>query len=257
MTRLGIVGGAGRMGQMMAHSLAAQADFEVVALIDPLEPQQGDGAAWCSSIEELAGDEVDVIVDFSVPDVTRRVLAWCLEHGVALVAGTSGLTIDEVMMWAPRVDGAGGHVLYASNFSLGAVLAQRFSAQAAAYFERVEIIELHHDRKVDSPSATSLATAKMIGDARRVAGRAAQIDPTKLESLAHARGAEGPEGVRIHSVRLPGLVAHQEVIFAGPGEGLTIRHDSYDRVSFVAGVALAIRAMPSRRGLTVGLLELI
>ncbi len=257
MTRLGIVGGAGRMGQALAHELAKEADFEVVSLVDVNEPASLATARWYSSIEELSGPDVDVIIDFSVPEVTRSVLQWCLANNVALVCGTTGISADEIASWEKEIVSSNGHVLFSPNFSLGAVLAQRFAAQAAPYFERVEIIELHHDRKIDAPSGTSIAAANMIGDARRKAGLSAQIDPTQHETLDHARGALGAEGVRIHSVRLPGLVAHQEILLAGPGEGLTIRHDSYDRVSFVAGVALAVRAVTSRAGLTVGLNELI
>jgi len=137
------------------------------------------------------------------------------------------------------------------------VLAERFAAMAAAHFDSVEIIELHHDKKVDAPSGTSLATASAVARARAQAGLAAIVDVTEHESAPHPRGAQGPGGVRVHSVRLPGLVAHQEVIFGGPGEGLTIRHDSYDRASFVHGVILAVRSILTRPGLTIGLDELV
>ena len=135
--------------------------------------------------------------------------------------------------------------------------AERFAAQAAAHFERAEIIELHHDKKIDAPSGTSIATARVIAAARATAGLDPIVDVTEHETVANARGAEGLGGVRVHSVRLPGLVAHQEIIFGGPGEGLTIRHDSYDRSSFVSGVILAVRAVTTRPGLTVGLDELV
>jgi 4-hydroxy-tetrahydrodipicolinate reductase len=257
MTRLGIVGGAGRMGQTMARELDLDPEFDVVALIDLREPVSLGRAQWSSSIEQLPANQVDVIVDFSSPEVTRSVLQWCLENNVALVCGTTGVSSQEVASWQSSIAISNGHVLFSPNFSIGAVLSQRFAALAAPYFERVEIIELHHDQKIDAPSGTSIAAASMIGEARRRAGRDAQVDPTQHETIAHARGATGSEGVPIHSVRLPGLVAHQEILLGGPGEGLTIRHDSYDRVSFVAGVALAIRAVRTRPGLTVGLDELI
>jgi 4-hydroxy-tetrahydrodipicolinate reductase len=145
----------------------------------------------------------------------------------------------------------------ASNFALGAVLSERFAAMAAPYFERVEIIELHHDKKVDAPSGTSLAAARAISDARKKVGMAALVDPTIRTSVAGSRGADVGEGIKVHSVRLPGLVAHQEILFGGPGEGLTIRHDSFDRTSFVQGVALAVRAVNSKPKLTIGLDSLI
>jgi 4-hydroxy-tetrahydrodipicolinate reductase len=144
-------------------------------------------------------------------------------------------------------------VIMASNFSLGAVLSERFAAMAAPYFERVEIIELHHDHKVDAPSGTSVATAQRVRDAREAAGRVSAPEPTQRYTLEGARGANAGSGVRIHSVRLPGLVAHQEILFGSAGEGLTIRHDSYDRVSFVQGVALAVANVDATPRFTWGI----
>jgi 4-hydroxy-tetrahydrodipicolinate reductase len=145
----------------------------------------------------------------------------------------------------------------ASNFSLGAVLSERFAAMAAPYFERVEIVELHHDRKVDAPSGTSITTAERIRAARAVAGRTTPAEPTQRYTIEGARGADAGDGVRIHSVRLPGLVAHQEILLGGPGEGLTIRHDSYDRVSFVQGVAIAIKNVDATPGFIWGIDDFI
>jgi len=148
-------------------------------------------------------------------------------------------------------------VVVASNFSVGAALAERFAAAAAPYFDRVEIIELHHDKKVDAPSGTSIATARQIAAARRAAGADPLVDPTSRFTIEGARGAHGEDGVVIHSVRLPGLVAHQEVLFGAPGEGLTIRHDSFDRQSFVHGVALALDAVSVTPGLIDGISTLL
>jgi 4-hydroxy-tetrahydrodipicolinate reductase len=148
-------------------------------------------------------------------------------------------------------------VVMAANYSIGAVLSERFAAMAAPYFERVEIIELHHDRKVDAPSGTSLVSAERIREARAAAGRVTSPDPTERLTLEGARGADAGDGVRIHSVRLPGLLAHQEVLFGSMGEGLTIRHDSYDRRSFVSGVALAIQHAVLSPGFTSGIDELL
>ena len=245
------------MGQMIATTFADSGDLEVVAVVDPQRPTGSTSATWCASIDELSPDSVDVVVDFSNLAVAERTLGWCLAHGVAVVVGTSGLGGEALTSWSEQFFSAGGHALVAANFSIGAVLAERFAAQAAPYFDRVEIVEMHHDQKVDAPSGTSMATARQIAAARRRAGLAPLVDPTQRESIPHARGADGGDGVRIHSVRLPGLVAHQETMFARPGEGLTIRHDSYDRESFMSGVTLAVRSVRARPGLTVGIDELV
>ena len=175
---------------------------------------------------------------------------------MAAVLGATGLAAEDLVTWTEQYS-EHGYAVVAANFSIGAVLAERFAVQAAPYFEHVEIVELHHDKKLDAPSGTSLAAAGRISEARRAATLAPIADRTERETVPHARGADGGDGIRIHSVRLPGLVAHQEIIFGRPGEGLTIRHDSYDRQSFVAGVALAVRAVRSRPGLTLGLAELV
>jgi 4-hydroxy-tetrahydrodipicolinate reductase len=257
MMRVAIVGGAGRMGQAMAAGLRATAEFEIVALIDPSPPRELSSALWHRRVDELDSTTVDVIVDFSTPEVTRTVLAFALEHQIALVVGTTGLSANDLIEMGEWVRDAHGHVLIASNFAIGAVLSERFAVQAARHFDRVEIIELHHDGKVAAPSGTSMAAARAIAAARAAAELAPLTEPTETETLPHPRGADGADGVRIHSVRLPGLVAHQEVIFGSPSEGLTIRHDSYSRQSFVAGVALAVRHVGERPGLTLGLDELV
>jgi 4-hydroxy-tetrahydrodipicolinate reductase len=244
------------MGHTMAVGLSAESDLDVVALVDPVEPADSVVARWTPTLDDLAGD-VDVVVDFSRLDVARRTIEWCLDHGVSAVVGTSGFSAEEIESIRAAVAARAGHVLIAANFSVGAVLAERFATMAAPHFDSVEIIELHHDKKVDAPSGTSLATARALSEARAAAGLSRIADPTESETVPHARGADGADGVRIHSVRLPGLVAHQEVIFGRPGEGLTIRHDSYDRGSFVAGVTLAVRAVGDRPGLTVGLDALV
>jgi len=239
MIRLAINGGAGRMGQAMAQGLGSLPDISLVALVDANEPRDLFGARWARSLDELSDTEITHVVDFSLPQAIPALSIWCAAHKVALVTGTTGLDASQSaeLERAATVTG----VVQASNFSIGAVLSERFSAVAAPFFPRVEIIELHHDKKVDAPSGTSLTTARAIDGARASAGLGKLEDMTEKSSLPGARGAESDGGVRIHSVRLPGLVAHQEVIFGGPGEGLTIRHDSFDRSSFVQGVALALR----------------
>jgi 4-hydroxy-tetrahydrodipicolinate reductase len=255
MIRLAIVGGAGRMGQVMAHGLGASGEFSVAALVDVHEPAEVAGALWHKFLDEVDPATVDAVVDFSTPEGVRSSAAWCGLNRKCLVVGTTGLTRDERDALAAAATTTG--VVVASNFSVGAVLAARFAALAAPYFDRAEIVELHHDHKVDAPSGTSLTTAQAVADARRAAGRADLEDPTTRFTLESARGARGPGGVRIHSVRLAGLVAHQEVIFGAAGEGLTIRHDSYDRSSFVHGVALALRRVTPESGLVEGIDDLV
>ncbi len=255
MTRIAIVGGAGRMGQILARGLGALDDMDVVALVDPHEPAELHGARYWPDLAGLEPSAVDVVVDFSAAESVGHSARWCGAHGVALVVGTTGLSESHRAELAAAAERTG--VVVASNFAIGAVLAERFAAWAAPYFERAEVIELHHDAKADAPSGTAIATAHAIAAARRDAGRGPIVDTTTTWTLADSRGADAGDGVRVHSVRLPGLVAHQEILFGGPGEGLLIRHDSYDRASFVPGVALAIRTMNRRAGLVEGLATLL
>lgn len=198
----------------------------------------------------------DVVVDFTRPDVVMDHLRWCIGRGLHCVVGTTGFDdarLDEVraaLSDAPKVG-----VVVAPNFSVGAVLMMRFAAAAAPFYESVEIVEMHHPDKADAPSGTSRRTAELIADARGEAGLDPAPDATST-GLAGARGAE-VEGIHIHSVRARGLVAHQEVLLGGPGETLTIRHDSMDRASFTPGVLLAVRGVADRPGLTVGLEHLL
>jgi 4-hydroxy-tetrahydrodipicolinate reductase len=232
-----IVGGAGRMGQALAEGLTARG-YHLVALVDVHEPRDLFGARYLPTLDALGDDAVDVVIDFSSPEGVGTSAIWCAGHSVALVVGTTGLTDAQRASLANAGTRVG--VVVATNFSIGAVLSERFAALAAPYFDRVEIVELHHDKKVDAPSGTSITTATGIADARRAAGQTPLSDPTTRHTVEGARGADVVDGIKIHSVRLPGLVAHQEVLFGAPGEGLTIRHDSFDRQSFVHGVALAV-----------------
>jgi 4-hydroxy-tetrahydrodipicolinate reductase len=243
------------MGQALGEGLTATGRFTVVGLIDEHEPRELFGGRWVQSINELDADSLDAVVDFSSPEGVVKSAAWCGEHVVALVVGATGLS--DAQRESVRAASTHVGVVVASNFSVGAVLAERFAAAAAPYFDRVEIIELHHDRKVDAPSGTSLATARHIADARRAADQAPLIDPTTRFSVEGSRGADAVDGIKIHSVRLPGLVAHQEVLFGSPGEGLTIRHDSFDRQSFVHGVAVALDAVDTTPRFVDGISSLI
>jgi 4-hydroxy-tetrahydrodipicolinate reductase len=239
------------MGQVLGAGLSLAPDLSIVTLVDVQAPSELFGSTYAPRLSDVDALGIDVVIDFANPESVVTSAGWCAANGVGLVVGATGLTTEQrgSVEQASRKTG----VIMATNFSIGAVLAERFASMAAPYFERVEIIELHHDKKVDAPSGTSITTARAIADARRRAGLAPMSDPTSRFTLAGARGADAGDGVMVHAVRLPGLVAHQEVIFGGPGEGLTIRHDSFDRNSFVQGVALAVRAVTSAPGLTIGI----
>jgi 4-hydroxy-tetrahydrodipicolinate reductase len=252
---LAINGGAGRMGQTLAGALSATGQFTIGALVDAREPSELFGGSYAATWDDVDAASVDVVIDFSSPEGVVASATWCAAHAKGLVVGTTGLSEEQ----RHAVDEAATKVgvVIAANYSVGAVLSERFAALAAPYFSRVEIIELHHDKKVDAPSGTSIAAAKGIAAARVKAGLAEMDDPTVRHTVAGARGADTIGGIKIHSVRLPGLVAHQEILFGGPGEGLTIRHDSFDRLSFVQGVALAANAVDATPRLIDGIESLI
>ncbi len=243
------------MGQILAGGLSALGRFTIGALVDVQTPHELFGATYASSWEGVDASTIDVVVDFSSPEGVVASAAWCAANGVGLVIGTTGLSGDQRHAVEAAATKVG--VVIAANYSVGAVLSEKFAAQAAPYFDRVEIIELHHDKKVDAPSGTSIAAAKGIASARDAAGLPEMDDPTVRHTLSGARGADTIGGIKIHSVRLPGLVAHQEILFGGPGEGLTIRHDSFDRLSFVQGVALAADAIDATPRLIDGIESLI
>ncbi len=241
--RVAVIGARGRMGQAVCAAVEAAPDLELGPQVD-----LGDDVA------AVAG--ADVAVVFSVPDVAVEHVLTCVRHGVHAVVGTTGWTaqrLDEVRAALTRAPGVG--VLVAPNFALGAVLLMRFAVLAAPHYESVEIVELHHPDKVDAPSGTARHTAELVAAARQEAGCPPVPDATTT-SLEGARGAD-VDGVRVHSVRLRGLVAHEEVLLGGPGEQLTLRHDSFDRASFMPGVLLGVRRIAGRPGLTVGLEHLL
>ena len=262
MIRVGVVGACGRMGQMVCRSVAEAEDLALVAAVDRSRPGQSIGALIgypkidvpvTEELDRLLEAEVEVAVDFTHPEVVMENVRWCIAHAIHVVVGTTGLTQEDLLEIPALLEAEGNesNVIVAPNFALGAVLMQRFAAQAARYFPAVEVIELHHDAKVDAPSGTSTATVQRLVDERPEAYRG-----PVAETFEGVRGGD-VEGVRIHSVRLPGLLAHQEVIFGGQGQILTIRHDSTDRSSFMPGVLLAVRAIMTRPGLTVGLEPLL
>jgi 4-hydroxy-tetrahydrodipicolinate reductase len=243
------------MGQILAGGLSGLGRFTIGALVDVETPRELFGATYASSWDEVDATTIDVVVDFSSPEGVVASATWCAAHGVGLVIGTTGLSNEQRLAVESAATSVG--VVIAANYSVGAVLSEKFAAQAAPYFDRVEIIELHHDKKVDAPSGTSIAAAKSIAASRVAAGLPEMDDPTVRHTLSGARGADTIGGIKIHSVRLPGLVAHQEILFGGPGEGLTIRHDSFDRLSFVQGVALAADAVDSTPRFIDGIESLI
>ena len=257
--RVAVVGAGGRMGVEVCTAVAAAADLKLVAAVDPAHTGESlavaGGLSVAADLETVSAAGAAVVVDFTTADAARRTLAWCAERRLHAVVGTTGLGADDLEELARRfpADGPAGCVV-APNFSIGAVLMMRFAELAAGWFATAEIVELHHDAKRDAPSGTALLTAARMGAARRRAGAGEWAeDPTRTVVVEGARGGLAPGGVHVHSVRLRGLVAHQEVLLGGEGEGLSIRHDSYQRTSFMPGVLLAVREVSGRPGLTVGL----
>lgn len=239
--RVAVFGAAGRMGRQVCAAVDEADGLELVARVDvDGDPKQA-----------VAGG-ASVAVDFTSPDAVLGNLEFCLAHGIHAVVGTSGFGPEKVAaVQQLLLDAPGVGVLVAPNFSLGAVLMMKFAAQAAPFFESVEIVELHHPNKLDAPSGTALRTAQLVAEARRGAGIGPSPDAT-VEDADHHRGGR-VEDVTVHSVRLRGLVAHQEVLLGGVGETLTIRHDSLDRACFMPGVVLGVREVAKHPGLTVGL----
>ncbi|WP_308249552.1 4-hydroxy-tetrahydrodipicolinate reductase [Nocardioides jiangsuensis] len=239
--RVGVLGARGKVGGQVCRSVEEADDMELVAQVDA-----GD------DLETLVSAGAQVVVDFTHPDVVMDNLEFCISHGIHAVVGTTGF--DDERLGRLRTALAASPqtgVLVAPNFSIGAILMMRFAVEAAPFYESVEIIELHHPDKADAPSGTARRTASLVAEARRRAGAGPMPDATST-SLEGARGAD-VEGIRVHGLRLRGLVAHQEVILGGPGETLTLRHDSMDRESFMPGVLLGVRSIASHPGLTVGL----
>ena len=239
--RVAVLGARGRMGTAACTAVEGADGLELVARVD-----LGD------DIAALAEVGAEVAVDFTRPDAVLDNLGWCVRNGVHVVVGTSGFT-DERLAHVRRLldDSPGVGVLVVPNFSIGAVLAMRFAQQAAPFFESVEVVEMHHPDKVDAPSGTARRTAELVAQARAEAGLGPVPDAT-TDDPEGARGAS-IQGVAVHALRVRGLTASQEVVLGGPGETLTIRHDSHDRESFMPGVLSAVRAVADRPGLTVGL----
>jgi 4-hydroxy-tetrahydrodipicolinate reductase len=243
--RVGVLGARGRMGAEVCRAVESAEDMTLVAALDLGDRQH-----------DLVDAGAEVVVDFTHPDVVMDNIRFCVDQDIRCVVGTSGFAdqkLATVREWLAAKPDAG--VLIAPNFALGAVLSMRFAQLAAKYYPSVEIIELHHAGKADAPSGTAVHTAALIAAARKEAGLGNPPDATTSE-LPGARGTK-VDDVHVHSVRVAGLVAHQELLFGGEGETLTIRHDSLDRKSFMPGVLLGVREMKTRTGLTVGLEHLL
>lgn len=252
--RVMIAGFKGRMGSTALEMVKNDEELELVALLDPFATEtEIDGVPVFRSKEDMRGIAADVWVDFTTPAFAYENTKFALENAIAPVVGTTGFTPEEIeelkQLSADKKIGG----LIAPNFAIGAILLMQFAAQAAKYFPDVEIIELHHDQKKDAPSGTAIKTAELLAQVRE---SKSQGLATEEELMPGARGADF-DGMRIHSVRLPGLVAHQEVIFGSQGEGLTLRHDSYDRSSFMSGVQLGIKEVVKREQLVYGLEQLL
>jgi 4-hydroxy-tetrahydrodipicolinate reductase len=292
MLRVGVIGAAGRMGATVCRHVEADPELALVAAVDPsaagrpladvagtVPVPDGGGLVVGPSLEALVAAQTDVAVDFTRAAVAREALGWCAAHGISAVSGTSGLSPEDLdglrrAFGSAARDGSPAEAhppgdsgspdgrppgcVWVPNFAIGAVLMMRLAEIAAPYLDSVEVIELHHDQKQDAPSGTAVETARLLARARAGAGRPPwPADPTREAVIEGARGASGEGGVRIHSVRLPGLVAHQEILFGAAGQTLSIRHDSYDRSSFMPGVLLAVKAVCDRPGLTVGLAPIL
>lgn len=288
MLRVGVLGAAGRMGCTVCEAVNSDPELQLVAAVDPagdgqrLEGLSAEGARGVADSapgddSEIASDikvkadigsfaeaGVDVAVDFTTRDAAIEHLRWLAEHGIHAVVGTTGFSdadMDEIKelfggsvgTGDKRLSSEGTGCIIAPNFAISAVLMMRFAELAAPHFPSAEIIEFHHDKKIDAPSGTALATMRRM----EAASQDWNADPTQSVALPGVRGGSGEHGVKVHAVRAEGLVAHQEVILGGPGQSLTIRQDSYDRVSFMPGVLLAVKAVADMPGLTIGLDSLL
>jgi 4-hydroxy-tetrahydrodipicolinate reductase len=236
------------MGTSVCQAVAADPALELVAAVDPhATGQVRNGVEIAGELRALVEAEAQVVVDFTVAGASRTTVPWLAMHGIHAVVGTTGLNDDDLAAF--RTAFSGSNCIIASNYAISAVLMMRFAELAAPYFDTAEIIELHHDAKIDAPSGTAVTTAN------RMAAASSEwaADPTQHEVYPGARGGVGPAGIHVHAIRMRGMVAHQEVILGAQGQSLTIRQDSYDRDSFMPGVVLACQRIADHPGLTIGL----
>lgn len=255
---VGVFGAVGKMGTAVCGAVQADPDLELVAAVDPgaAGSALSDHAGFATDVVVVAqaqdlSAKPDVMVDFTHLEAARDNLGWCAQAGVHAVVGTTGFTDEDLGRFGQSFTAS--NCLIAPNFAIGAILMMRFAELAAPWFETAEIIELHHDNKLDAPSGTAMKTAERMA----AASESWAADPTVTHTVEGARGGEGPAGIRVHSVRMRGMVAHQEVLLGTTGQTLTIRHDSYDRDSFMPGVVLAAKKVPELPGVTIGLDQLL
>jgi 4-hydroxy-tetrahydrodipicolinate reductase len=249
MIRVGVFGAGGRMGSTVCAAVGAAPDMELVAAVDPLHAGSDSGVVrLAADAHQLEVAGAQVAVDFTVLSAARENIRWCAAHGVHAVVGTTGFSDAELAEFADLFEQSPANAAIVPNFAVGAVLMMRFAEMAAPFFETAEIIELHHDRKIDAPSGTAALTAQRMA----AASKEWADDPTTTVIAEGARGGR-VDGIPVHSLRMRGMVAHQEVLLGTTGQTLSIRHDSYDRDSFMPGVLLAIRKIAETPGLTVGL----
>ena len=246
--KVGVVGAGGRMGATVCGAVAADPALALVAAVDPKAVgQQVHGITIAGELRALAEAGCHVVVDFTVADSARVTLPWLAMHGMHAVVGTTGFTDTDLADF--RSAFSGSNCLIAANFAISAVLMMRFAELAAPFFDTAEIIELHHDQKIDAPTGTAVATAQRMA----AASSDWAADPTQHEVYPGARGGVGPAGIHLHAVRMRGMMAHQEVVLGAQGQTLTIRQDSYDRSSFMPGVVLACKRIAEHPGVTIGL----
>ncbi len=263
--KVAVLGAGGKMGSTVVQAVLQEPDLELVALVDPklsgIEYSHalgiaGTGLIVSGDLSELLRSGTEVAVDFTDAASAYQNLLFCAENGISAVVGTTGLSTSQLEELNEKFLASGVGCIVAANFAIGAILMMKFAEMAAPFFHSVEVVEMHHDTKVDAPSGTALTTAKRIGRAKVASGGAFEPDPTRKFVVEGARGAS-VDGVGIHSLRIRGAIAHQEVVMGTTGQSLTIRHDSYDRSSFMPGVIIAIRGIASVTGLNIGVDDLI
>ncbi|NNN19234.1 MAG: 4-hydroxy-tetrahydrodipicolinate reductase [Acidimicrobiaceae bacterium] len=264
--RVGVFGAGGQMGTAVCKAVADDPELSLVAAVDPrlsgIDLSQvaginGTGLEISGSKDFLVAAKAQVAVDFTSAQSAFNNMMWCAKHNIHGVVGTTGLSADQLSQLEDAFEKSGANCIVAPNFAIGAILMMRFSEMASVFFDTVDIIELHHDRKVDAPSGTAMETARRVSKFRETSQQPFAADPTSSTVLEGVRGGRYEQGIHVHSLRVRGMVAHQEVIFGTLGQTLTIRHDSYDRTSFMPGVLLAVKSVESISGLVKGMDVLI
>ncbi|MGZ0193618.1 MAG: 4-hydroxy-tetrahydrodipicolinate reductase [Acidimicrobiales bacterium] len=254
--RVGVSGAAGQMGRTVCAAVESDADLELAVAVDRNGAGQSiSGIEISTELRAFADAGCEVVVDFTVADAARATLPWLAMHGIHAVVGTTGFTAEDLALFESTFGGdakvpGSPNCLIAPNFAISAVLMMRFAEMAAPWFDTAEVIELHHNRKIDAPSGTAVKTIERMAAARDTDFKE---DPTEVEIYPGARGGLGPRGIRAHAIRMEGMVAHQEVILGAQGQTITIRQDSYDRSSFMPGVVLACKQIAMHPGLVLSL----